>query len=492
MTTAKDYLAIDLGAESGRAIVGRIEGGHLSLKEVHRFPNVAVHLPDGLHWDTLRLWTDIKQGIAAAVQETDGKLESVGIDTWGVDFGLLDRDDVLIGNPYQYRDSRTDGMFEEAFKRVSRAEIFDQTGIQFLTLNSLYQLLSMVISNSPALEIAQTFLPMPDLFNFWLTGRKVSEFSIATTTQCYDSRKENWAWPMLEEMGIPTHIFPEVVPSGAILGPLRPDLAEEVGTTDLLVIAPACHDTGSAVAGAPAETPDFAWVSSGTWSIMGAELPAPIVNSQSLAFNVTNEGGFGHTSRFCRNIMGLWLVQECRRTWARQGEELSYQEITEMAAQAAPLRSIIDPDQEDFFKPGDMPARIQAFCQRTGQPIPQSKGEIVRCALESLALKYRWVLERVEEILGRQLEPIHIVGGGTQNRLLSQFAADAIGRQVITGPIEATAAGNIIVQAIALDHVASLSAGREIVRNSFEVLKFQPINRKGWDKAYDKLLDMVE
>ncbi len=498
MSHQHNFLAFDLGAESGRTMLGQFDGERLRLSEVHRFPNGPVRLPDGggagyrLHWDVLRLWSEIKRGLTLAVQKHGADLAGVGLDTWGVDFGLLDRDGALVSNPYHYRDSRTDGMIEEAFRRVPREEIFEQTGIQFMQFNSLYQLLAMVVGRSPALDMAETFLTMPDLFNYWLTGRKVCEFSIATTTQCYDPRRGDWAIPLLEKMGIPTHIFPEIVPPGTVLGQLLPAVAEEVGVSGLLVIAPACHDTGCAVAAVPAEGTDFAYISSGTWSLMGAELSEPIINEQSLAFGFTNEGGVGGTFRFLKNITGLWLVQECRRMWARQGEECSYGDLTQMAAQAVPLRSVIDPDYGEFLQPGDMPARIRAFCRMTHQPVPQSKGAVVRCALESLALKYRWVLERLEEILGRRLEPIHIVGGGTQNRLLNQFAADATGRQVVTGPIEATAVGNVIIQMMALGHIASLEEGRQVVRNSFDVATYEPSGGSDWDDAYARLLAVME
>ncbi len=491
MSQLRGFLALDLGAESGRAILGQFDGRRLNLLELHRFLNGPVRLPDGLHWDVLRLWSEIKTGLGLAVQEQGDGLVGVGLDTWGVDFALLDRDGVLIGNPYHYRDSRTDGMLEEAFRRVPREEIFAQTGIQFMQLNSLYQLLSMVVRRSPALEIAATFLTMPDLFNYWLSGRRVCEFSIATTTQCYNPRTGDWARPLLERLGIPSHIFPQIIPPATVLGELLPEVAEETGCGRLPVIAPACHDTGSAVAAVPAANEDFVYISSGTWSLMGAEVREPIINEQSLAFDLTNEGGVGGTFRFLKNIMGLWLVQECRRTWAREGEELSYDELTALAASAPPLRSFVDPDASVFLKPGDMPARIRDFCAQTGQPVPQSKGEIIRCALESLALKYRWVLERLEEIMGRRLEPIHIVGGGTRNRLLNQFAADATGRQVIAGPVEATAAGNIITQMMALKHIASLREGRQIIRDSFEVTFYEPGALGGWDDAYERFLDVT-
>jgi len=490
------FLALDLGAESGRAMAGQFDGQQLQISEVHRFTNGPVRLPsDGtgyrLHWDVLRLWSEITCGIALAAQKCEGKLAGVGLDTWGVDFGLLDRSGALLGNPYHYRDSRTDGMVDEAFRRVGREEIFQRTGIQFMQLNSLYQLLSMVVGESPLLEIAQTFLAMPDLFNYWLTGRKVCEFSNATTTQCYDPRAGDWARSMLEKLGIPTHIFPEIVPPGTVLGDMLPEVAVEVGA-NASVIAPACHDTGSAVAAVPAAGADFAYISSGTWSLMGAELRDPVINADSLAYNFTNEGGVGGTFRFLKNIMGLWLVQESRRTWAGQGESLSYDELTQMATEAEPLRAIVDPDDGDFLKPGDMPARIRAFCERTGQPVPENKGSIVRCALESLALRYRWTLERLEEMLGRRLEPIHIIGGGTQNRLLSQLAADATGRRVVTGPIEATAIGNVLVQMMALGHIASLAEGRQIVCASFDVETYEPQGGDEWEKAYGRFLELTE
>jgi rhamnulokinase len=490
----QQLLAFDLGAESGRAILGQFDGERLQLCDLHRFPNGPVRLPDGLHWDALRLWTELKHGIALALRNHGQDLASIGIDTWGVDFGLLDRDAALIGNPYHYRDARTDGMLDEAFRRVSRAEIFAQTGIQFLPINSLYQLLAMVVRRSPQIENARTFLTIPDLFNHWLTGQAVCEFSNATTTQCYNPRQSDWACDMLQRLGIPAGIFPSIVPPGTNLGPLLPHVAEEVGLpaqARLSVIAPACHDTGSAVVAVPAAAPHFAWISSGTWSVVGAEVPEALIDDQSLRYNFTNEGGACGTFRFSRNVMGLWLVQECRRTWLQQGEDYSYSTLAEMAAQAEPFQAVVDPDHSEFLRPGDMPARIRSYCRATGQPAPQEKGVVLRCALEGIALKYRWVLERLEEMLGHRLEPLHIVGGGTQNRLLSQFTADATGRQVIAGPVEATAAGNVLMQMMALGHIDTLSAAREVVRRSFDLAVYEPGRREGWDKAYARLLALM-
>jgi rhamnulokinase len=492
MVHQMNYMAIDLGAESGRAILGEFDGDRLKLDEVHRFSNTPVRLPDGLHWDVLRMLSEIKESIGAAVRKQGKRLASIGLDTWGVDFGLLDRQGGLLSNPYHYRDNRTDGMLEEAFRRLPREQIFSSTGIQFMAINTLYQLLAMAMNQSAVLEAAETFLTMPDLFNYWLTGEKLCEFSIATTTQCYDPRLNNWSEPLLSAMGIPRNIFPQIINPGTIMGPLLQTVAEGTGASEVLVIAPACHDTGSAVAAVPATGQNFAWLSSGTWSIMGSESPEPIINPTSLKFNFTNEGGVNGTFRFSKNIAGLWLMQECRRAWAVQGEAHTYDELTQSAVEAAPFVALIDPDYGEFAKPGDMPARIRTYCQRTGQPAPESKGAVVRCVLESLALKYRLVLERLESMVGDRLEPLHMVGGGTKNRLLNQFTADATGRQVIAGPVEATAIGNILMQAIALKHVNSLAEARQVVTRSFELETYEPRNRSQWDDVYQRFIRLIE
>ncbi len=486
------FLALDLGAESGRAILGSLDGDKLSLSEIHRFANGPVRLPDGLHWDVLRLWTEIKAGLALAAGRAGDSLAGVGLDTWGVDFGLLDERDRLIANPYHYRDSRTDGMLEEAFLRVPRRRIFESTGIQFMALNTLYQLLALNLHDPGQLQAAKTLLMTPDLFNYWLTRRKASEFTIATTTQCFDPQKMDWARPLLEKMGLPTDIFPEVVPPGTILGPVAGYLVEELGTTATVVVAPACHDTGSAVAAVPAENSRFAWISSGTWSIIGVEAHQPIINDQILNCNFTNEGGVCGTWRLSRTMTGLWLVQECRRTWAAQGEELSYDELTSLASVAEPFRAVLDPEDETFLRPGDMPARVREYCRKTGQAVPEDKGAILRCILESLSLKYRWILEKLEEFTGCRLEPVHIIGGGAKNRLLDQFTADATGRTCIAGPVEATAIGNILMQALALGWIGSLHQARAIVRGSFAPETFAPGEGAGWDEAYQRLLEVMQ
>ena len=491
MSKELDLVAIDLGASSGRAMLGQFDGERVRLRELHRFSNGPVGLPDGIHWDVLGIWSDVRRGLALAAREPSVELAGVGIDTWGVDFGLLDRAGALIGNPYHYRDSRTDGMLEAAFERVPRAQIFGQTGIQFMEINTLFQLFSMVLNESPELEIAKSLLMMPDLLNYWLTGRKVGEFSICTTSQCYDTLKGDWAWSLLEALDIPTDLFPEVIPSASVVGEMLPSVAHDLGMAPIPVLAPACHDTGSAVAAVPATGTDFAYVSCGTWSLVGTELSKPLVNDDSLRLSLTNEGGVCDTFRFLKNITGLWLVQECRRQWGLDGEKLSWDELTMMASEAEPLRTVIDPDCPDFLKPGDMPARIRAYCERTGQWVPESKGAIIRCALEGLALKYRWVLEGIEDVMGRRLSPLHLVGGGIKNTLLCQFAADATGREVVAGPVEATAIGNVLTQVMALGGLSSLAEVRQVVRNSFEIVHYEPSGDPRWEDAYARLGELI-
>ncbi|NMB88603.1 MAG: rhamnulokinase, partial [Chloroflexi bacterium] len=352
--------------------------------------------------------------------------------------------------------------------------------------------LALVEGGSALLNAAETLVTIPDLFNYWLSGQITCEFTNATTTQCYDPRKRDWAWPVLDAMGIPHRLFRPVIQPGHVLGRLLPEVAAPAGAGEVPVIAPACHDTGSAVAAIPAEKPHFAWISSGTWSIMGAEADQPGISPLTLAYNFTNEGGVFGTWRLSKNIMGLWLVQECRRTWAQQGEALSYAELTRLAAGAQPFLAVIDADDSAFLHPGDMPARIQAFCRESGQAVPHSKGEIVRVALEGLALKYRWVLERLEEVSGTRLEPIHIIGGGTQNELLNQLAADATGREVVAGPVEATAIGNVLMQAIGLGHLDSLAQARQAVRQAFAPQVYFPRPNPAWDTAYQALLHLLQ
>ncbi len=487
MTILRNYLAVDLGAESGRTIVGSLEDGRLTLSETHRFPNGPARLNDGLHWDVLHIWSNIKDGISKSKL-----IDSIGLDTWAVDFSLLDKNNSLLSNPFHYRDARTDGMMDVAFKRMPRAEIFNHTGIQFMQINTLYQLLAMVEQKSPLLDIAKTFVTIPDLLNYWLTGELTNEFTNATTTQCFDPRKREWSRVLLDAMNIPSHLFHPTTDPGIQIGNLLPDLAEETGGGTIPVILPACHDTGSAVVAVPAKNEDFAWLSSGTWSIMGAEVREPCLSEKALEYNFTNEGGVFGTWRLSKNIMGLWLVQECRREWIRQGEKMSFDVLTQYAAESEAFVAVIDPDDDSFFHPGDMPSRIQRFCEETNQRVPRTKGQIIRVALESIALKYRLVLERLEELSGKHLDPLHIIGGGTQNRLLNQLTANATGRTVIAGPVEATAIGNILMQAIGMKHLGSLAEAREVVRVSFEPEFYEPKQTEDWNSAYVRLQKVMK
>jgi rhamnulokinase len=492
VTKTRNFLAFDLGAESGRAVIGRFDGERLTLKEVHRFPNGPVCVLGSLHWDVLRLFDELKYGLAKLINEYGHELASLGLDTWGVDFALLDRHGLLLGNPYHYRDARTDGMLEEAFRRVPREEVFEQTGIQFMQINTLYQLLSMLVQASPLLSAADMLLMTPDLFNYWFTGKKVSERTIASTSQCLDPNTGNWAKSLVARMGIPSHIFPEIIEPGTVLGELLPVVAEETGAKGVSVIAPGCHDTACAVAAVPAEGNNYAYLSSGTWSLMGAQVTSPIITAKSREYNFTNEGGVCNTIRFLKNLIGLWPIQECRRIWAAEGELLSYDELTHLAETAPPFSAVIDVDAGEFLSPGDMPSRIREFCKQIGHKPPETKGEVARTVLESLALKYRWTLERLEELLGYRLEPLHIVGGGSRNHLLNQFTADAIGRPVVTGPVEATGVGNVLMQMFALGYIASLEEGRDLVRRSFEMRTYMPRETTAWDEAYGRYLNLIE
>jgi rhamnulokinase len=491
MPAVKKLLAFDLGAESGRGVLGLFDGARLRLEVVHRFPNGPVRTLDTLHWDILLLYSELLAGLRKCAAEQGG-IDCLGIDTWGVDFALLGRDGTLLGNPRHYRDPHTETILDDAFGRVSRAEIFRQTGIQIMRINSLFQLLALQRDRSPLLEVAETLLLIPDLLNYFLTGLKVNEFTNATTTQLYNPTTNGWAWELIRAFALPERIFGTIVAPGTILGPLRPAVAAETGLTPAPVILPASHDTGSAVAAVPAETGrSWCYISSGTWSLMGAELDRPLITEQAQKYNFTNEGGVGGTIRFLKNIMGLWLVQECRRAWQRAGRDYDYEELTRLAQAAPPFAAILNPDDPSFLLPANMPTAIAEFCRRTGQPAPDGPGPLVRCALEGLALRYRWVLERLEELLGRPLEVIHIVGGGSQNTLLCQLTADACNRPVLAGPVEATALGNVLVQALGLGLVGSLAQAREVVRRSFEVRSYTPQNPQNWQEPYQRFLKLV-
>jgi rhamnulokinase len=483
------YLAFDLGAESGRAILGTLESGRLTLEEIHRFANTPVRVLASLYWDTLRLWHEIQQGLRIAGRERQTALDGIGVDTWGVDFALLDAGGALLENPRHYRDARNNGMLDAVFKLVPREEVFAQTGIQFMQINSLYQLYAMRLAGSPALACARTLLMTPDLFNYWLTGVAKSELTIASTSQFYNPQRAGWSTELFDRLDLPKRILPDIVAPGTCLGPLLPQIAEASHLSAVPVYATGSHDTASAVAAAPAEGDSWCYISSGTWSLMGVELDAPLIDARSLALNLTNEMGACGKTRLLKNIAGLWLLQECRRAWALAGREYSYDELTAMATGAPPFSAVIDPDA--FLEPDEMPAKISAHCHATGQPAPESSAAIARTIFESLALRYREVLESLESLLGRRLGAIHIVGGGSRNRVLNQFVADACGRTVIAGPAEATAMGNVLIQAMGAGELSGLSAVREIVRRSCALETFTPKPAPAWDQAYEKFRAVV-
>jgi rhamnulokinase len=490
------FIAFDLGAESGRAILATLTDGKLTLEVKHRFANPTARLRGRLHWDFLAQWEALKTGLrksAGSEASAKIKLSGIGVDTWGVDFGLITADGDLLGMPVHYRDKRTDGVMESVFARVGRQAVFQATGIQFMQFNTLFQLLAMQTQSPRLLETAQTLLFMPDLFNYCFTGQRKSELSIASTSQMLDPRDRSWAMGLLRQLKIPTQILPTLVPSGSIIGNLTDDVATACGIDPVPVIAPGCHDTASAIAAVPAvdeSADDWCYISSGTWSLMGVELPEPLINEQSLKLNYTNELGVGGRVRFLKNIMGLWLVQECRRQFAIDGYDHSYTELTQMAERADPFVSVIDPDHGPFLAPDDMPGKIERFCAKTKQNAPSTRGEFVRTCLESLALAYRRTLEGLEKMLGRKIAVIHIVGGGSQNELLNQMTADACGRTVISGPVEATAAGNVLVQAMAVGLVKSLAEARAIVRSSLDTKQFTPRDTGKWDAAYDRFCNL--
>jgi len=467
------FLAIDLGAESGRAMLGTLDRGKLTLEELHRFPNTPVRLPTGLYWDALRLFHEIRHALTICGRERKILLDGIGIDTWGVDFALLGADGTLVDNPRHYRDARNNGMLEKTFAVAPREEIFTATGIQFMQINTLYQLHAMKLAQSPALGIAKTLLFTPDLFNYWLTGLMRAEVSIASTSQFYDPVEKHWADGLLRRLGIAESILPEIIPSGARLGRLLPEIAEATGlSAETPVFATTSHDTAAAVAAVPAEGVDWGYISSGTWSLMGVELDAPIINDRSLALNFTYAVGAAGKIRLLKNIAGLWLLQECRRAWALAGREHSYAELAALAEAAPSSGMIIDPD--GFSEPGRMPERIVDYCRERGQTVPEQPGGMTRLILESLAATYCKVLENLEILIGRRIQRIHIVGGGSRNKPLNQLAANAMGRTVIAGPAEATAAGNVLVQGIGAGIVSGVSEAREIVRRSFPLETYLP------------------
>jgi rhamnulokinase len=481
------FLAFDLGAESGRAMLGSLDGGVLGVREIHRFANEPVRQNGSLQWDILNIWQEMRRALE---YHSGPRLESMGVDSWGVDYALIGERGNLLENPYHYRDRRTSGVMEAVFERVSRERIYAITGIQFLPINTIYQLFAACRATPSLVDAARALVTIPDLLNYWLTGALTSEYTVATTTQFIDARTRTWARRMLDEIGLPTRLLQRLVEPGTIIGTLQASVsAASAGTP---VVAPACHDTASAVASVSASG-NAAFLSSGTWSLLGTELCEPIITSRALELNFTNEGGVCGTTRLLKNIGGLWLLQSCRLHWKSQGQDLPYEALVESAAdERLAFRSLIDPDYLPFLNPTDMPATIAAYCRATGQPAPEEPAAFARAILESLAFKYRAVLESLEELTGRRFDEIRIVGGGSRNRLLKQWTADATGRRVTAGPAEATALGNISLQMMATGAVSSLAEARAIIERSFPVERFEPATPDLWDAEYRRFQHYVE
>jgi len=486
------FLAFDLGAESGRAVLGTLDGAKLAVHEVRRFPNTPRSLAGHIHWNVYALFDEMKEAMRDAAAAIGSRPTSLAVDTWGVDFGLLAGDGSLIGLPFCYRDHRNAGAMEEYFKIVPKPALYEATGIQFLPFNTLFQIYAMVRERSPLLDAAADLLFMPDLFNFLLTGRKAAEFTIASTSQLLDPRTKSWIPGLFQAMGLSKKLLQDIVEPGTVLGPLSEDVAAGTGLRHVPVVATASHDTAAAVAAVPAEGERWAYISSGTWSLVGVEEKAPVISERSLEANFTNEGGVAGAVRFLKNVSGLWLVQGCRKAWSAEGP-VTYDDLTRAAAEAPAFTALIDPDDPRFLNPADMPEAISAYCRATGQTPPGTRAALIRALLESLALKYRQVIEQLRLVLGHPIEKIHVIGGGARNALLCRLTADATGLPVVAGPAEATAIGNILVQAMALGCVASPAEMRALVRRSFDLRTYAPSGSPAaWDAAYARFRSLLE
>ena len=482
-------LALDFGASSGRAIVGTFDGEKISLKEIHRFTNDPVILVDTMYWDVLRLFHDIKTGLIKAKQE--GKIQSLGIDTWGVDFGLLDKNGKLLENPVHYRDARTKGMMEKVFSKIDKEKLYNVTGNQFMELNTIFQLMAIKEQQPELLDRAETMLLMPDLLNYFLSKEKCTEYTIASTTQLLDAKSKKWSSEIIENLNLPKNIFTNIVQPGTKIGKLSKEISEELGIDSIDVIAVAGHDTQSAMVAVPTQEEDFIFLSCGTWSLLGTELAEPIINETSAKLNITNEGGAANKTSFLKNIIGLWLIQESRRQWIREGKEYGFGELEQVASKVGKIDSFIDTDNEEFIPAGNVPKRIREYCERTGQYVPQNEAEIVRCIDQSLAIKYRYALEQIEASTGKKYQAINIIGGGIQSKLLCQLTANVCGRKVIAGPVEATVMGNIALQLIALGEIKDIKEAREVIANSENVTVYEPQNDEDWDAIYTKVKESL-
>lgn len=487
------FVAIDLGASAGRVYAGLLSQGRVRMEELNRFDNQPVDEGGALRWDVSALFDQVKVGLSEYVGRYGPEVDGIGVDSWGVDFGLVDSDGNLLGKPVHYRDGRTEGMMEAVFGRIGAEKIYQITGIQFLRFNTIYQLMALVQAKAPELKAAARLLFVPDLFNFFLTGQQVSEVTIASTSQMLDAKKGGWSRPILKALGLRKQMMPALVDPGTVIGPLRSEVAEQVGLLRADVIAPACHDTGSAVAAVPAEpASNWAYISSGTWSLMGLELSEPLINEQTLAGNFTNEAGVAGTYRFLRNIAGLWLLQQCRAVWQGQGQELGYEQLRDAAERAEPFRSLVFPDDQRFLDPPDMVAAIGDFCRQTDQPVPETPGELVRCIYESLALTYRRTLDQLQHLTNHAVDVLHVVGGGARDELLCQFTAGACGLPVTAGPGEATALGNVLVQALATGRIGSLEELRAVSRRSCRPRQYEPRRTMLWQEQLERFDRLAE
>ncbi len=478
----KKVLAIDFGASSGRAIIGSFDGKKIELTEVHRFANEPIEENGSLHWDVKKLFEEIKIGIKKASEVSD--FESIAIDTWGVDYGIITKDGSLFANPHHYRDSRTDKALEKAYKIVPEKELYDMTGTQIMNINTLFQLL--VEEN---IDKADKILFMPDLFGYFLTGKKYTESTICSTSQMFDQEKCDWNYEIIDKFGYPRNIFSEIVKAGTVVGLLKEELVAELGITNKDVIAVAGHDTASAVAAVPAKEKDFLFISCGTWSLYGTVVDGPIISEKSNNYNITNEYGFGGKTRFLKNIIGLWLIQETKRQYTREEKNYSYADMEKLALNAEPFKFFIDPDDPMFVPPGDMPGRIKEYCKKTGQGVPETDGEIIRCIYESIAMKYKMTSDMIEDCTQKTYSSIHMVGGGTKDNLLCQLTANATGKTVLAGPIEATAMGNVAVQLYAKGYIQNLA---ETIKNSAEIAEYTPDSEDKWDDAYKRFAEIVK
>jgi len=479
------FLAFDIGASSGRAILGILESDKVELVEIHRFKNQMTKIHGSYFWNIFSLFDELKTGLKKCISEYKTQPESIGIDTWGVDYALVTREGYLVGLPFAYRDHRTDNSMEEFFQCLPKKETYLLSGIQFMQFNTLFQLFSSVQKNYTGLKISDGLLFTPDALNFLFTGIRKNEYTIASTSQMLKPGKAEWEMKLFEAAGIPKHLAGEIIQPATVLGDLLPEVLEETGSSSIPCIAVAGHDTASAVVSVPAQGKNWAYVSSGTGSLVGIERPVRLVSEQTLQMNFTNEGGMEGTTRFLKNIMGMWLIQECKRIWDTKSV-MGWNEIVALSNHVTPFKSLINPDDSSFLNPGDMPKAVQDFCAKTNQPVPQTKGEIARCIYDSLVLKYKFTIKQIESITGKPIEKLHIIGGGAHNKVMNQLTADAIGIPVFAGPTEATAIGNILLQAKALGKVKSLAEIRKIVGNSFEVTKYAPSLKLDWESAFQK------